>query len=275
MTENEYQSEIMSAIAAYCGKNDLIFTNVFTYANQQGEKSTRACFDFMSIISNRSPLYAEVKVQDCSKNELIRFEDDQYIVNCHLQSLNVPIKYVYNNTDNVAGLSPNKTAASYVDTLKESNFSEPTRLSGKKPDQVNHSNLWNWIESQSSSAGPEDSHDSISEFGVLCGALSKTESPNNGLLILMYSTEGRFISGLLNKTIANKYINLAKKTKKSGFTNLSVKQQSFLRSLLAGVESFDKISPVIEKEIIESAAKKADKVNKKERKRNSGRPTLS
>ncbi|MBM3072872.1 hypothetical protein [Lelliottia sp. RWM.1] len=256
MTENEYQSAIMDAIAIYCAKNDLTCTNIFTYANQQGENSSRSCFDFMSYIENQTPLYAEVKVHDCKINELIRYDQEQYIGNCHLEDLNIPIKYVYNNTDEIAGLSINKDADSFSNTLKQSNYSLPRRLFGKKPDVSNHDNLWNWLITQGNQGGGTAEHSNIEEFGILCQALKQLKCPNNGILIMLYSTEGRFINGILDEETATDFIDLANRIKSSGFTKLTIKQKGLMESFLSGIDNFQHVYPAIEKEILLAASKK-------------------
>ncbi|WP_300002283.1 hypothetical protein [uncultured Cedecea sp.] len=228
MTENELQSQIMAALQAICQDNKIDCSNLSFYANQQGEGLNRFAADFCSIIDNGYIYMFEVKVLDLEKNELTKFDSNQFVMNCHfVNDLNLPIYYIYNNIEILSATCPNRHFTYYLDTLEETNFSKPTPLPGKKPDIHNHEKTINLFSKGHKQYTPE-------HMGFILSSINKNTVNKNALLVFIYNSS-------VNKAMCSEMgadditaLNLLMKKLNEKPNKLNKKENEILKKYLSG-----------------------------------------
>lgn len=182
MSENELQSEIMAALRSIFQENNRPYTDIFLYANQQGEGLNKFAADFCATIDHGHLYMFEVKVLDIDSNELIRFDDEQFKMNCHFsEKLNLPIFYIYNNVKKLTSTNYPKPLDSHINTLYETNFSKPIRLSSKNPSTCNHQKTIDIFNDENNSLSPHD-------MGFALSFINKATASKNAFVVFIYNS---------------------------------------------------------------------------------------
>lgn len=177
--ENVIQSACADALAVYFYSKGVLYRQLWTYSNQQGEDTNKFCGDLVSVIDNCILILIEFKALDHSTGNLHAFDQAQYDEALQMESRGVPLVYCYDRLHPLPynlNPQPKKWPS---ETLAAMNVSVPTRLTGLTPQINQHEDLLSWLESQQVS-------DPISKLAKSIGGLLPNKL-RNGLVTIMYS----------------------------------------------------------------------------------------
>ncbi|MEE4180941.1 hypothetical protein [Pseudomonas viridiflava] len=180
--ENEVQTAIVASLQAYCRDNHIRCSALEYYPNQQGGDLRKVCADFLATLDDSTLLLAETKVH--SSGELLSFDDEQLIEYLKFERAGFPIAYVYNTEDTLAYYEKPQPNNFPVLTLSAVNRSVPSLLPDRYPDYLNHTTLLEWL--RSIPAGG----DKTTRFARIFAAIRVEAILSNGLMMLIYGTEG-------------------------------------------------------------------------------------
>lgn len=179
--ENELQSAIIGALAAYCRDKKIRCSHLEYYANQQGDGVNRVCADFLATLDDSTLLLAETKVQE--GGELIRFEDGQYKENLEFERCGFPIIYVYNTAVKMPYYDKPQPYNFPEMTLAATNYSKPSLLPHRYPDMDQHQSLLEWLKKVPARG------DNTTRFARIFAAIRSEGLLTNGLMMLVYGTK--------------------------------------------------------------------------------------
>jgi len=180
--ENEVQTAIVTSLQVYCRDNHIRCSALEYYANQQGGDLRKVCADFLATLDDSTLLLAETKVH--ASGELLAFDDEQLIEYQMFERAGFPIAYVYNTEDTLAYYEKPQPQDFPTLTLGAVNRSVPSALPDRYPDYLNHTTLLDWL--RSTPAGG----DKTTRFARIFAAIRVEAILSNGLMMLIYGTEG-------------------------------------------------------------------------------------
>ncbi|GFM77095.1 hypothetical protein PSCICM_29140 [Pseudomonas cichorii] len=211
--ENEVQTAIVTSLQAYCRDNDIRCSALEYYANQQGDSLRKVCADFLATLDDSTLLLAETKVH--ASGELLSFDDEQLIEYLEFERAGFPIAYVYNTESTLAYYQKPQPRNFPTLTLGAVNRSVPSLLPDRYPDYPNHTTLLDWLRSIPTGG------DQTTRFARIFAAIRVEAILSNGLMMLIYGTEGvkifdepdpkklELLLHSLGRGVAGKYLNPA------------------------------------------------------------------
>ncbi|WP_146050151.1 hypothetical protein [Pseudomonas syringae] len=180
--ENEVQTAIVTSLQAYCRDNDIRCSALEYYANQQGDSLRKVCADFLATLDDSTLLLAETKVH--ASGELLSFDDEQLIEYLEFERAGFPIAYVYKTESTLAYYQKPQPRNFPTLTLGAVNRSVPSLLPDRYPDYPNHTTLLDWLRSIPTGG------DQTTRFARIFAAIRVEAILSNGLMMLIYGTEG-------------------------------------------------------------------------------------
>lgn len=251
--ESQLQSGIINAMTTYATTVGKTYNTWAPYANQQGHGLNKIMADFIFTIDNCNLFMAEVKCLDVANNSLSAYDQKQYNLYVIFESKGFPVFYIYNNKTYLHNSLPisdprvlNKGIQSIAyETLKDCNYSLPSKLGGNNPNINQHSDLSDFF-NQSFSLG-----DKLNAFkiGVLMRTIGSSIMMNNRVLLSILGSNGHLITGMINSNTA---AGICEAMTDVNTINVDKNVQSIVNDFLAGSNIAESFIRSLDKEILRS-----------------------
>ncbi|MGV0087328.1 hypothetical protein EEAAV_26180 (plasmid) [Rahnella aceris] len=252
LDETELQGHVMDALEGYANSVGVAYSGRYFSNPQQNISPSGFLADFCFTLNHCSFYAIELKVLIASTGKLKSPNQSQMRINRKLQTLGLPVFYMYNVSETITGMSCYlKPSGWEKKTLTEVNYCTPRKFSPTLkvydvPDISSHEPALNLFECNSTKDNPV-------KVGVILELLNKGYFSSNRILAIVYVNGSQLKNTLLGKPsciktdvlngeMAGELLSVLKKANHQNsdeFKKLSQEEKNVINDVLKGASWVD------------------------------------